>query len=617
MILQSLYALYDRLSKDPSNNLPLPGYSLQDISLKIILSQSGELIEIQDIRDPQVTIGKNGREKRTSKAISLIVPGKARASEASFDACLLWDDTRFVLGWHGVKNDPTRNNKCLESFRQRHYTNEENLNDEDFTAVCNFLRTWKPQYAVKYPDLMKVKKGRVVFQISGKVEYVHQRKNILDRIVEAGISKDSAEGQGQCLITGKLHQPIARLHPGILNIPGSPYTGASLVSFNDSAYESYGKEGKDIGRGANSPSSESAVSGYASALDWLLSKRQKERHFRLVDTTAVYWTEEPTPSETKLPWMIAGVPQAEDNSTKQGIELILKKIAIGTLGQAELGDSKVHFHILGLALNQGRLSVRFCHSGTLGELLANFKKHFDQLSIVRKWDESATHPESLTPTAFQLLRQTSRDSDGIPPLLSGALLRSILLGTRYPDALVNGVMNRIRVVEKKPKGEGTLENITYLRAAILKAWLMRNHTQWLQHHKINMKPALDKDTPHVAYQLGRLFAVFEQVQRASHEFKLERTIRETMFSAASATPQSVFGRLDRLNKYHLAKLTVGSNRHFSDLIDEIHQKITGPTFYPSSLNLKEQSLFCIGYYHQRHEFRPPNKNNESPSTKPA
>ncbi len=615
MILQSLYSLYDRLSKDTANQLPLPGYSQQDISLKIILSKSGELIEIQDIREKQITLGKNGREKKTIKPIPLIVPGKARASEASFDACLLWDDTRFVLGWHGVKNDPARNNKCLESFRRLHYQKEKNIDDEDFTAVCNFLRTWKPQNASKHSDLLKVKKGRIVFQISGKTEYVHQNKKILTKIVDEGISIAPTNNYGQCLITGDADQPIARLHPGILNIPGSPYTGASLVSFNDSAYESYGKEGKDIGRGANSPSCESAVSGYAAALDWLLSKRQKERHFRLIDTTAAYWTDEPTLSETKLPWMIAGVPQAEDNSTKQSIENILKKITLGTLGNTELGDHKVYFHILGLSLNQGRLSVRFCYTGTLGELLSNIKKHFEQLSMVRKWDESSTHPESSTPTAFQLLRQTSRDSDGISPLLSGVLLRAILLGTRYPEALVNGVMNRIRVVEKKPKGEGTIENVTYLRAAILKAWLMRNHKEWLKHHKIHMKPALEKDIPHVAYQLGRLFAVYEQVQRASHEFKLERTIRETMFSAASATPQSVFGRLDRLNKHHLAKLTVGSNRHFSGLIDEIHQKITAPTFYPSSLNLKEQSLFCIGYYHQRHEFRPASKNNESHSPK--
>jgi hypothetical protein len=62
--------------------------------------------------------------------------------------------------------------------------------------------------------------------------------------------------------------------------------------------------------------------------------------------------------------------------------------------------------------------------------------------------------------------------------------------------------------------------------------------------------------------------------------------------------------LDRLNKNHLQKLKQGSNRFFSDLIDEIHQKVKAPGFYPASLDLKGQSLFCIGYYHQRHDLRP-------------
>lgn len=608
MILQSLYQLYGRLSKDPSKHIPLPGFSLQDVSLKVVLSQKGELIEIQDIRTPHVKIGKNKRETFSLKATPIIVPGKARASEASFDASLLWDDTRFVFGWHGVKNDPVRNKKCQESFRRKHFELESQIDDEDFTAVCNFLRSWNPSQASNHSDLLKVKKGRVVFQISGKTQYIHDKTGILEKItISDALHHDSAD-LGQCLITGKIDQSIARLHPGIMNIIGSPYTGASLVSFNDSAYESYGKEGKDNGRGTNSPSSEEAASAYATALDWLLS--EKDRHFRLLDSTVVYWTEEQTPSETKLPWMIAGAPQAEDDETKQNIKSILNKLALGILGKNELGDSKVQFHILGISLNQGRISVRFYHTGSLGKLLANIKRHFDQLSLVRKWDDSSSHPESVTPSAFQLLRQTSRDADVISPQLSGALLRSILLGARYPDTLVNGVMNRIRVIEKNQKGDGTLDNVTYLRAAILKAWLMRNHAAWLQHHNIDMKPALDKNTPHVAYQLGRLFAVYEQTQRAAHDFNLERTIRETMFSAASATPLSVFGRLDRLNKHHLAKLTVGSNRHYSNLIDEIHQKITSPGFYPASLNLKEQSLFCIGYYHQRHEFRPAPKQSE-------
>jgi CRISPR-associated protein Csd1 len=602
MILQSLNSLYGRLSKDASNRIPLPGFSLQDISLKVVLDQDGVLIDIQDIRHPHIKIGKNKRETKTLKPVPLIVPGKSRPSEASFEACILWDDTRFVFGWHGVKNDPKRNGKCLESFRRKHFELENEIGDKDFTAVCNFLRNWNSAQVLNHADLLTVKKGRVVFQISGKTEYVHDRKSILEKIVTKDATNANQSENGQCLITGKTSQPIARLHPGILNIPGSPYTGASLVSFNDSAYESYGKEGKDNGRGANSPSSEEAVSAYATALDWLLS--QKDRHFRLLDSSVVYWTEEPTPSETKLPWMIAGVPQSEDVQTKQEIKFILEKLLLGTLGGTELGDPKIQFHILALSLNQGRISTRFYYTGSLGEIIQNVKKHFEQLRTVRTWDDSSSHPESTTPIAFQLLRQTSRDIDGIPPQLSGALLRSILLGTFYPNTLAIGTMNRIRVIEKNPKGDGTLDNVSYLRVAILKAWLMRNHAAWLHHHNIDMKPALDKDTPHAAYQLGRLFAVYEQTQRAAHSFNLERTIRETMFSAASATPLSVFGRLDRLNKHHLSKLSVGSNRHFSSLIDEIHQKITAPGFYPASLNLKEQSLFCIGYYHQRHEFKP-------------
>jgi CRISPR-associated protein Csd1 len=315
--------------------------------------------------------------------------------------------------------------------------------------------------------------------------------------------------------------------------------------------------------------------------------------------------------------MISGVPEAEDDNTKFRIRDILTRLVQGTLSNDELGDPKTNFYILGLSPNASRLSVRFWHTGTLGDLIGKLKLHFDQLSIVRQWDESnSTNPESIAPSAKRLLlevaplKEGKRKEDRVPPLLGGAFMRSILAGSRYPDALVNGVMNRIRVIEKKPKGEGTLDNVSYLRASILKAWLVRNHAAWLDQQNITMKPTLDKDNSSVAYQLGRLFAVYEQTQRAAHEFKLERTIRETMFSAASATPLSVFGRLDRLNKHHLAKLSSGSNRFYSDLLDEIHQKIIAPGFYPASLGLREQSLFCIGYYHQRHELRPKKETQE-------
>ncbi len=236
--------------------------------------------------------------------------------------------------------------------------------------------------------------------------------------------------------------------------------------------------------------------------------------------------------------MISGVSDAEDTETKQRLQAILERISRGTLASDDLGDPTVLYFILGLSPNASRLSVRFWHTGTLGELTANLKLHLNHLEIIRQWDEfNSKNPESLHPSSYQLLRQTARDADGIPPQLAGSLMRSTLLGTRYPDALINGVMNRIRVVEKKPKGEGSLDNVTYFRAAILKAWLIRNH-----HHHITTM--LDETSTNPGYLLGRLFAVLEKTQQDALP-GINATIRDRFYSSASATPRAVFGRLLR------------------------------------------------------------------------
>ena len=73
---------------------------------------------------------------------------------------------------------------------------------------------------------------------------------------------------------------------------------------------------------------------------------------------------------------------------------------------------------------------------------------------MRQWDETnSTNPDPKIPGIHALLRQTARDADGIPPLLAGALIRAILLGTSYPDALFQKVMGRLRVAEKDQNGK--------------------------------------------------------------------------------------------------------------------------------------------------------------------
>ena len=612
MILQSLTSLYDRLAEDPANGLPMAGYSLQNITFRIIIRFDGTLVEIQDARQEEILIGKNGKEKKMLRPVTLIVPGQTKSTGQGINPCTLWDNLTYLCGYPQPDKDTVKAEKnrvraprCFTGSQKHHISTFSDTNDSSILAVRKYFERYQPADIAPSIESLPIdaRLGNGVFQVTGHTAYAHKFYEPIT------VVKSSAGNPilGQCLVTGKV-SPIARLHePKIKNFDPK---GSLLVSFNEQAYESFAKEdAKKSGQGANSPISEAAAFAYCNALNWLLANR--ERRFRLGDATTVFWTDAPTPAEQLMPWMISGnTPQ--DPTMLARIQNILQRLASGTIGADELGDPETPYYILGLSPNASRLSIRFWNTSTLGDLLVNLKQHFADLRIVRQWDETnSKNPDSLAPTVFQLLRQTSRDADGIPPLLGGALIRAILFGTRYPESLITGVMNRIRVVEKKQQGEGTLDNVSYLRASILKAWLIRNHQIWLQQQNIMIKTALDKDNPRTAYQLGRLFAIYEQAQRASHEFKLERTIRETMFSAASATPRAVFGRLDRLNKHHLAKLSIGSNRFYSDMIDEIHQKISAPTFYPASLNLKDQSLFCIGYYHQRYDLRPQKNTPES------
>lgn len=591
MILQALYGLYKRIP-----DVDAPGFAPMGLSWAVVLSPEGDFQSLHPLRQ---------KAERGSKLVptpySAPSPGKRTSGDkAGFVA----DKTDYVFGFDpAAHDDPEARGKLkkrFELFRQAHLDAREAISHPDFDALCQFLQNWDvadPDIGEKLASAANAPVEEIVgtnltFQISGRTAFVHMLPEVKEYWSQSHGDKNDAFS-GFCLVTGR-EQTLARLHdPAIKGVVGAQSSGASLVSFNAKAYESYGKD-----QSYNAPVGEAPAFAYCTALNWLLS--QRDRRFRIGDTTAVFWTSEPNPVEEMLPWMMSGVPEGEDSETKQRVAALLEKVARGSLGQDELDDTNTEFYILGLSPNASRLSVRFWHTGSVGELIANLKLHLTQIEIVRQWDET----EPLHPSAYQLLRQTARDVDGIPPLLGGALMRAILLGTRYPEALAQGVLRRIRVVEKNQKGEGTRDNVNYFRVAILKGWLLRNHQEWLTQNNITMTTALDKENPSTAYQLGRLFAVYEQAQRAAHDFNLDRTIRETMFSSASANPLSVFGRLDRLNKHHLRKLTPQSNRFFSDIIDEIHQKIKSPTFYPASLNPKEQSLFCIGYYHQRHDLKP-------------
>jgi CRISPR-associated protein Csd1 len=110
--------------------------------------------------------------------------------------------------------------------------------------------------------------------------------------------------------------------------------------------------------------------------------------------------------------------------------------------------------------------------------------------------------------------------------------------------------------------------------------------------------SLDRDNPNEAYQLGRLFAILETTQRMALGKKVNATIRDRYFGAASATPASVFPLLLRGVQNHLGKLRKeGKGGWIEAEIEEITSHL--PPQLQRALRLEAQGRFAIGYYHQR------------------
>ncbi len=571
MILQSLYALYGRLAEDPTNGLPKPGFSVQGISFKVVLHFDGKLHEISTVNDPE------------GRSIKMLVPGGAKPPGQGVNPCLLWDNTGYMLGTKPDDPKPERTKSTFEAFRSNHLELESALNFPDFSSVCRFLESWEPEQAALHPVLASIKTGFGVFQILGHDRFVHQHPTVSCWVTNQQ-SAAKTGNEGLCLITGK-SAGLAKLHdPAIKGVVGAQSSGAKLVSFNLDAFVSYGKE-----QGLNAPVSEEASFAYCSTLNFLLDS--KKHRFRIGDATTVFWTDKPTEAESLMSFWFDSSGETEDVVLRQRLEAFLEKIAQGKLGEDDLGDAPTRFYILGLSPNASRLSVRFWHTATLGELITNLQRHQRDLAIVRQWDESnSKKPEPKFPGVYPLLRQTARDADGIPPLLGGSLIRAILLGTRYPDALFQRVLGRLRVAEKDSAGNPT-DRVTYLRATVIKAFLNRNHQQ-------NLPMSLDATRTETSYLLGRLFAVLEKTQEDAQP-GINATIRDRFYSSASATPGTVFPRILRTYQHHLGKLEGGLKVNRERLVQEVLSNIHE---FPGHLNLLEQGQFAIGYYHQRKDF---------------
>ena len=110
--------------------------------------------------------------------------------------------------------------------------------------------------------------------------------------------------------------------------------------------------------------------------------------------------------------------------------------------------------------------------------------------------------------------------------------------------------------------------------------------------------SLDPACKDSGYLLGRLFALYEQVQTAALGRDVNATIKDKFYGSASSQPRKIFPLLDRGSAPHLSKIgkqRPGQNINLEKLIGAITQMMMPDDDpYPASLADKSQALFALG-----------------------
>lgn len=615
MILQALVDYYDRMAANPDSGIAPIGWSWERIAWLIELDADGHPIDLSSMYEMEDLMDK--KEKKTSKRVAkrFLVPMRPASRRGKNNvARYLCDNISYTLGIARV-DKKGKSQDTQETVRERKRLFIQCLEALDvaaLTPVITFLKSEPLQAllscnAAATEAMIKDSGANISFRLVGDVGPVFEREDVrmaYDRLYAKSIESSKI---GRCLITGE-KVAITRVAPSIEHFGNS--NGCKIVTFQKgSGFDSYGKK-----QGDNAPIGEVATAKYSTALQTLVDS--KKNRISINEEVLLFWAsrasgETGAQMEDALGDVFAPPPE-NPNRGVETVRGLLKSASAGTIPGFENPDAR--FFFLGLQPGKARIAIRLWVEQTLAKTARNLQTWFDDLAIVPMSPKDAERPISLFGLLYALVpnrKKKDADKDGkpngqekeqderqndiqkafkqLPPRLSGDLLHAAFRNAPIPDNVAQAILRRL-------KGE----DITYVRAALLKAWLTRSPLT-----KNERKPTvmLDCNNRNIGYCLGRLFAVLEKMQQETLG-NVNASIKDKFYASASTFPASVFGSLVSKSMYHERKLQEGRRIFFDRLKTEIFSHFSEA---PVHLDLVNQVNFAIGYYHQRKELFPPPK----------
>ena len=593
MLISALNDYYDILAD--AGEVAQPGTSSQKITHMIMLRPDGTISDIIDVRK-EGPPDKNGKTKLMP--IEAVLP--ERTQKSGIDANIIEHRPLYIFGLNYDKQTGTfspddRTDKAKKShncFVEANLNFTEGMTSDIVTAYRNFIKNWAPENETENPHLLKIAKeypgAYFIFCSNGHPEItLHSENGEIMQKVKTSAGSGDQKIDGVCSVTGEPSE-IAKIHDKIKGIRGGQASGGLIVSFNDSAFESYGKS-----QSYNSSISKAVMKHYTEALNYLIG--DPDHHEYLDDLTVVFWAMKKNDSaETDMLMSMFGFgsDKAEEKETDR---MLLNAAAELNKGRSvDLStddiDENVMFYIAGFAPNSSRIAQKFIYRDKFGNIFENAARHQADMLI-----DGPEKQISIWQMLHEMKSPKSKNEKTPAPVIA-AIFGAILSGTRYPDALLETIVRRVK----------TDKIINYERASILKAYINRNSR--LNQKEEEIKVALDKTNTNEAYLCGRLFAALEHIQQNALG-KLNRTIKDSYFTSACSTPSLVFPTLIMLSQHHLKKddYAIKNNKLVGEIIDMLGIE------FPSTLSLQDQGRFAIGYYQQWQDFFK-DKNNENNNT---
>ncbi len=546
MILRRLVEYAERLEAE--GELTPVMYAAVPVRWQINLTEDGTL---------EGFLSLGGDRKDNKRGNSMIVPNIVRA--AGIKPKLLVDNGEYVLGIGRSGADESKVADRHAQFVELVQRCSAETDEGSVEAVAAFLGRWdEGEFRDRLPDEFDPQ-DNVGFRVRGV--FPADKESVKSFWAKSTTAEDAPEMT--CLVTGEFGPVEQRLPVKVKGLTriGGQAAGTSLISANAEPFESYG-----LKNSLTSPISRDAGERFGKALNHLLA--DEKTSLFIGPSVYVFWTRERTGFD-----FASFLSRPESEEVKN---LLRSPIS----GSESHGVDGADFYALALSASGGRAVVRDWLETTVPDAQENLKRWFRAQRVVDTRGEPG-HPFGLFPLAAGAYRDAGKE---MTPQVPAALVRAAIKGGRVPEDLLARAVRRNR-------SEG---DVSRQRAALMKLVLIYGGE--------TMAETLEELNPQVeepAYHCGRLLAELEELQRAAIP-GVKATIVDRYYGAASSTPASVFGTLMRNHNSHVGKIRKerpGVGVAIQDRIGEITEKI-GASF-PTTLTMRRQAIFALGFYHQR------------------